>query len=92
MPAAPRVLERWVDLPGQAVQDRSARLDRLRGVFGVPAAQRPRVVGRHVAVVDDVCTTGATAAEAVRALKAAGAARVSLWAVARTPPPPDAAS
>lgn len=92
LPASPQALQRWVDLPGQALQGRESRLDRLRGVFGVPAAYRSLVAGRHVAVVDDVYTTGATAAEAVRALQAAGAARVSIWAVARTPPPADSAS
>ena len=41
--------------------------------------------GLHVAIVDDVMTTGATANAAARALKGAGADRVSVWVVARTP-------
>lgn len=41
--------------------------------------------GLHVAVVDDVYTTGATAQAIATKLKSAGAARVSIWAVARTP-------
>lgn len=90
--ASARALVRWVDLPQQAQQDRSARLERLRGVFGVPAAARHRVVGRHVALVDDVYTTGATASEAVRTLLGAGAREVSVWALARTPAPVDDAS
>ncbi len=39
----------------------------------------------HVAIVDDVCTTGATTRAITRKLKSAGAAKVSVWAVARTP-------
>jgi predicted amidophosphoribosyltransferase len=39
-------------------------------------------------VVDDVMTTGATLSEIARALKGAGAKRVSGWVVARTPEPP----
>lgn len=39
----------------------------------------------HVAVVDDVYTTGATARAITRKLKSAGAEKVSIWAVARTP-------
>ena len=37
----------------------------------------------HVAFVDDVVTTGATAAALASALRAAGVARVTLLAVAR---------
>ena len=46
-----------------------------------------RFDGEHVAIVDDVVTTGATAETLARVLKEAGAARVSVWAVARTPDP-----
>ena len=33
--------------------------------------------GAHVALVDDICSTGGTLAAAARALKAAGAARIT---------------
>ncbi len=39
----------------------------------------------HVAVVDDVYTTGATARAIARQLQKAGVAKISIWAVARTP-------
>lgn len=45
------------------------------------------VAGRHVAVVDDVMTTGATLTEMAKVLREAGAARVSNWVLARTLPP-----
>lgn len=37
----------------------------------------------HVAIVDDVITTGSTVGELTRALRAAGAARVDVWGCAR---------
>lgn len=44
------------------------------------------VRGKHVAIVDDVMTTGASIGELARALKRAGASEVSAWVVARTLP------
>lgn len=42
---------------------------------------------RHVALVDDVVTTGSTVNELARTLKRAGVERVDVWAVCRTPQP-----
>ena len=86
-PASPTVLRRLVDLPAQAGLGRAERLERLRGVFDVAPTALPQVRGSRIALVDDVLTTGATAAEATRTLLAAGAAEVQVWVVARTPAP-----
>lgn len=40
---------------------------------------------KHIAIIDDVMTTGATFEYAARVLKARGAAHVEVWAFARTP-------
>lgn len=42
--------------------------------------------GKHIAIVDDVMTTGASIGELARALKQSGACEVSAWVVARTLP------
>lgn len=82
-PARPQALARRVDRAHQAALSRRERQRNLQGAFTV--AQPERVAGRRIALVDDVLTTGATAAEASRALLGAGAAAVRVWALARTP-------
>jgi len=54
---------------------------RRRAVKGVFSSKR-RLEGEHVLLVDDVLTTGATANACAKALKRAGASRVTLvcWA------------
>jgi len=56
------------------------RRKNIRGAFVVEGG----VAGCHVAVVDDVLTTGATLSELARNLKRAGAATVTGWVIART--------
>jgi len=82
-PASAAWLQRTATREAQAGLDRAARQRNLRGVFSLKPGHP--LAGRRVALVDDVLTTGATAAEATRALLAAGAAEVAVWALARTP-------
>jgi len=44
---------------------------------------RRRVAGQHLALVDDVCTTGATTGALATALRRAGANRVDIWCATR---------
>ena len=85
VPMQHEALVRQWDTPRMMALDADARREHIRGVFAVPEAARRWVIGRHVAIVDDVLTTGATLDEASRSLRAAGAREVSVWVVARTP-------
>lgn len=75
--------DRLIRVGGSRHQRSLARGQRRRNVRGAFAC-RGALPGQ-VALVDDVMTTGATAEEACRILKAAGAMRVEVWTVARTP-------
>ncbi|MGE8407913.1 MAG: ComF family protein [Pseudomonas sp.] len=80
-----QVLTRLRDTPAQQQLNARARKRNLVGAF---ALTDPGVVhGLHVALVDDVLTTGATAQALARLLRDAGAARVDVYCLARTPRP-----
>ncbi len=80
-----RLLLRIKDSPHQLALPPDERAANVRGVFAVEPLRRAELQGRHIAIVDDVLTTGATCAELARVLRQAGAARVDVWALARTP-------
>ena len=77
----------------QAWLNESERAKNVRGAFApkksyaFPSRSRgisgQQIAGRHILVVDDVLTTGATANEVARVLKDAGASRVTVAVVAR---------
>lgn len=80
-------LQRVLDTPAQQQLDAATRKRNLRKAFAL--ASESAVAGRHIALVDDVLTTGATAESLARLLNKAGAARVDVYCLARTPKPGD---
>lgn len=64
----------------QSGLDRRQRHRNVKGAFQWAARRPPHP---HVALVDDVMTTGTTVAECARVLKRAGARRVDVWLAAR---------
>jgi ComF family protein len=87
LPVQAHWLQRVIDTPAQQQLDAATRKRNLRKAFAL--APDSSVSGRHVALVDDVLTTGATAESLARLLKKAGAARVDVYCLARTPKPGD---
>ena len=85
----PDLLLRVKDSAHQLSLKPDQRAANVRNVFAVEPSRRADLRCLEVALVDDVMTTGATAAEATRVLLRAGAASVQVWVVARTPAPRD---
>lgn len=76
----PHALSKTKDTPSQvSIKNRTKRIKNLVGAY---YANAERVRARHIIVIDDITTTGATFAEARRALKKAGAKKVICIAVA----------
>jgi ComF family protein len=86
-PARAGLLQRLVETPHLAELPRAARLQAIRGAFALAPGASAALRGQSLALVDDVATSGATAAEAARVLLASGASSVQLWVFARTPAP-----
>ncbi|MBF0167012.1 MAG: ComF family protein [Alphaproteobacteria bacterium] len=62
---------------------RSERFGNVKGAFAVRPRHAPKLKGKSVLLIDDVLTSGATAAECARTLLKAGAAQVDVLCVAR---------
>jgi ComF family protein len=63
-----------------------SRKQRRRNVRGAFYWHGPIQAGRHIALIDDVMTTGTTVTECTRVLKKAGAKRVDIWVATRAMP------
>jgi ComF family protein len=80
IPTLPTVCSRIKDTSSQTGLPWKEREKNIRNAF---VCERD-VAGKHVAILDDVMTTGATLNELAKILRKCGAARVSGWVVART--------
>ena len=78
VPLESRRLHRIRATPEQVQLNARARRRNLRGAFSFEGICPP-----HVAIMDDVFTTGSTAAEIARVLRRAGAERIEVWCIAR---------
>ena len=78
---APDILFRTKRTQSQGGFNARARIENVRGAFSVK--QEDRIKGRHLVLIDDVYTTGATLEACAKRLKRAGAAKVDGICLAR---------
>ncbi|MES1195690.1 MAG: ComF family protein [Steroidobacter sp.] len=79
IPLHANLLERVRHTVEQAGLSRRERKKNLRNAFAIVGNDMPD----HVAILDDVVTTGSTMNEIARTLKRAGVRHIEVWAVAR---------
>jgi ComF family protein len=88
-----RVLARRLKLPlatdavrrtrATATQTTLPRTQRARNVRNAFAVRTDELNGKHVAIVDDVMTSGHTIDALAKVLRRAGAKEISVWIIAR---------
>jgi ComF family protein len=83
VPLDPFVLIRSKPTSSQVGLTRTQRADNMNGAFAVRPADKIRIEGRALVLIDDVLTSGATLNAAARVLLRAGAARVDALVFAR---------
>jgi ComF family protein len=64
------------------IKEQKTRQERMRGVFAIPTQNLPIIKNKHIMILDDVLTTGATVNEASRLLKLFGARKVDVIVLA----------
>lgn len=86
IPLAPQLLQRRRNTAVQSRLGAAARRDNLRDAFVLDERRHARtgMTWQHVALVDDVRTTGSTLAAATRALREGGVKQVEWWTAAAT--------
>ena len=81
IPVKSTLIKKLRETDRQSTLNASKRQRNLKGAFHCKGS----LEDKHIALVDDILTTGATANEISRVLKVAGANRVDIWVCARTP-------
>jgi len=83
IPLEPRLAIRVRNTAAQALLQPKERRKNMRNAFTLTPAAIDRIQGQHIAIVDDVMTTGETLGELAATLKRFGAARVTNFVFAR---------
>lgn len=79
------LLIRTRNTPKQSGLNRKTRENNIKGAFRFQAGKdKASLAGKHLAIIDDVITTGSTTREVAKVLKRSGAGRISVIAVAKT--------
>jgi len=87
VPVLDDVLARVRATPAQVGLAREERAKNVHGAFSVPKGAKAKLRGKHILLIDDVLTTGATANACAHVLRRAGVARIDVLTLARVVDP-----
>ncbi len=91
IPYQTEILVRGKNTPTQGGQSFLGRRRNVSGAFNVRAGRQANIKDRHVVLIDDVYTTGATLTACAKTMKRAGAARVDALTLMRVVRPQEVA-
>jgi len=83
IPVAARALVRKRKTPPHVNMSAAKRFRNVRGAFHLHPKAAAMIDGKHIVLIDDVLTTGATVSECSKMLKSAGAIKIDVLTLAR---------
>ena len=83
IPALTKLLKMNRPTEKQGMLSDFKRFENVKEAFSLSLYNRQKVVGKHIVIIDDVMTSGATTSQCAKVLRTAGAARVDVAVVAR---------
>ncbi len=86
-PHAPDALQRTRPTPSLGALSANERAETMANVIAIRPRRAPNIRGKSILLIDDVMTSGATAASCAQALLDAGAAHIDVLVAARVPDP-----
>ncbi|PCJ29675.1 MAG: amidophosphoribosyltransferase [Gammaproteobacteria bacterium] len=82
IPVNPHLLTRVIDTPSQSSMAFKDRKKNMRNAFKL--SHHSLELPKHIAIIDDVLTTGHTANAAAKVFRKEGVATIEIWTIART--------
>jgi len=78
-----KALKRIINTEKQAHLNKSERLKNIKNAFEINKNFANEIINKHIILIDDVCTTGATINECAKVLKQNGACQITALVLAR---------
>lgn len=85
IPIGQNLVARTINTQSQVSLKQKARMDNVRSAFSLNKSVKDLSDTKHIAIFDDIVTTGATTQAIAKLFAKAGCTRIDIWSIARTP-------